>query len=39
MWQHYERISKLLTQIALYEHVCNNGKQIVKPKFKKLKFD
>ena len=32
-WGHYQWISKLLIQIALCEHVYDNGTQIVKPKF------
>ena len=28
----YQWVPKLLTQIDLYEHVYNNGTQIVKPK-------
>ena len=33
VWGHYQWKSKLLTQIALCEHVYDNETQIVKPKF------
>ena len=34
VWGHYQWISKLLTRIAVCEHVCDNGTQIIKPNFK-----
>ena len=33
VWEHYQWISKLLTQIALCEHVYDNGKQLLNRNF------